>query len=57
VTDLHKIWEKGILFSILKDALDGLKGRFGITQKMRFDSMKIIGERDLGKYDCGWLSF
>jgi hypothetical protein len=53
VTDLHKIWEEGLLFPILKDALDELKGRFGITQEIKFDSMEIIGERNMGKYYCG----
>ena len=53
VTDMHKIWDKGVLFSLLKDALDELKSRFGITQEIRFDSMEIVGERNLGKYYCG----
>jgi hypothetical protein len=53
VTDMQKIWGEDILFPLLKDALDGLKNRFGITQEMRFDSMEIIGERNLGKYYCG----
>lgn len=53
VTDMHKIWEEGILYSILKDAVDELKSRFGITQEIRFDSMEIVGERNLGKYYCG----
>jgi hypothetical protein len=53
VTDMQKIWGEGILFALLKDALDELKGRFGITQKIKFDSMEIVGERNLGKYYCG----
>jgi DNA-directed RNA polymerase subunit RPC12/RpoP len=53
VTDMQKIWDKNILFSLLKDAVDELKGRFGITQEIAFDSMEIIGERPMGKYYCG----
>jgi hypothetical protein len=53
VTDMQKIWGEDTLFVLLKDALDELKGRFGITQEIKFDSMEIIGERNLGKYYCG----
>jgi len=53
VTDMHKIWDKGILFSLLKDSMDELKSRFGIKQEITFDSMEIIGERPMGKYYCG----
>jgi len=53
VTDMQKIWGEGILFALLKDALDGLKSRFDITQEIKFDSMEIIGERNMGKYYCG----
>ena len=53
VTDIKKIWEERILFSLLKDSLDELKSQFGIRQEIKFDSMEIIGERDMGKYYCG----
>lgn len=53
VTDMQKIWEEGILFSILKDSIDELKSRFSIRQEIKFDSMEIIGERTMGKYYCG----
>jgi len=53
VTDPRKIWEEGILFPLLKDALDELKGKLGVRQDIKFDQMEIIGERDMGKYYCG----
>jgi len=53
VTDMQKIWDKGILFSLLKDTVDELRSRFGITQEIKFDSVDIIGERPMGKYYCG----
>ena len=53
VTDMQKIWDKGILFSLLKDSVDELKSRFGIRQEIKFDSLEIIGERPMGKYYCG----
>jgi hypothetical protein len=53
VIDSQKIWEEGILFPLLKDALDELKKRLGVRQDIKFDQMEIIGERDMGKYYCG----
>lgn len=53
MTDMQKIWEEGILFSILKDSIDELKSRFSIRQEIKFNSMEIIGERTMGKYYCG----
>ena len=53
VTDIQRIWNKDILFALLKDSVDELRSRYGITQEIKFDAMEIIGERPMGKYYCG----
>ncbi len=53
VTDLSKIWDREVLFSILRPGLEELAGSLGVDHAIKLDSLEILGERDMGKYFCG----
>lgn len=52
ITDLQKVWAKEKLFPILESATVILKSELGINQKILFDEIDIIGEKEVGKYYC-----
>lgn len=50
--DIEKNWDKEKLFNILNGALPILAKELNIEQKIKLDSMDIIGDRPVGKYYC-----
>ncbi len=52
ITDLQKVWDKRKLFAILNGAMRVLKESLGFNNKIIFDEINIIGEKEVGKYYC-----
>ena len=56
LTDLEKVWDKDIFFELLNPALDRLKEKLGVKEKITLDSLEILGDMDTGKYFCPMCS-
>ncbi len=56
LTDLEKVWDKDIFFELLNPALDLLKEKLGVKEKITLDSLEILGDMDTGKYFCPMCS-
>ncbi len=56
LTDLEKVWDENSFFEILKHALDLLKEKLAVEEKITLDSIEILGDMDTGKYFCPMCS-
>ena len=52
ITDLKKVWDREKLFPILEASLATLKEQLDFNRNITFDTIDIIGEKEVGKYYC-----
>ncbi len=56
LTDLEKVWDSKVFFSILEPALEILKEKLAVDQAFKLDSLDILGDMDTGRYYCPMCS-
>ncbi|MBS3772863.1 MAG: hypothetical protein KGY55_01530 [Candidatus Thermoplasmatota archaeon] len=52
VMDVDKVWGRDVLFRLLEHAVPRLASQLGISRRIRFDDVAILGDSPMGRYFC-----
>ncbi|MFO8132660.1 MAG: hypothetical protein R6U10_01815 [Thermoplasmatota archaeon] len=52
VMDAGTVWDRDVLFRLLEHAVPRLASQLGISRRIRFDDVAILGDSPMGRYFC-----